>query len=202
MQFLPDGPHVPDELIQSLEDENVVLFCGAGVSKNVGLPDFGELVMKVYRHLHLPVRKSGEPENEEEYDEFGAKHFDRVLGLLEARLGNRAVVRQAVQEILEIPPGAPLPFHSSLLELARTPGGACRLVTTNLDRGFVIAAPGPFPCDVAPMLPPARADKWKRLAHLHGLIGADGRSLEDLILTSADFGDAYITSGWASSLTA
>jgi hypothetical protein len=198
MQFLPDGPHVPDELIQSLEDDKVVLFCGAGVSKNVGLPDFGELVKKVYRNLHLPVRKNGEPDNEEECDEFGAKNFDRVLGLLEARLGNRTVVRRAVQEILKIPPGASLPFHRSLLELARTPEGAYRLVTTNFDAGFVIAGQDPFPCDVAPMLPPPRADQWKRLAHLHGLIEADGRSLEDLILTSADFGDAYIRSGWAS----
>ena len=51
MQFLPNGPHVPDELIQGLEDENVVLFCGAGVSKNAGLPLFCELVPRVYERL-------------------------------------------------------------------------------------------------------------------------------------------------------
>ena len=34
--------------------------------------------------------------------------------------------------------------------------------------------------------------------HLHGLIGAEGRTLQDLVLTSANFGDAYITTGWAS----
>lgn len=198
MQFLPGGPHIPDELIQNLEDENVVLFCGAGVSKNAGLPLFDGLVKEVYVRLHQAVRGHGEPSNEEEHDEFQAKNFDRVLGLLENRLGSRDVVRNAVRDILELPPGVQLPFHCSILELARTSGGAFRLVTTNFDRGFLAASDGHLLCDVAPMLPPAKADRWKRPVHLHGLIGAEGRSLEDLVLTSADFGDAYITSGWAS----
>ena len=198
MQFIPEGPHIPDDLIQLLEDESVVLFCGAGVSKNVDLPLLGELVQDVYTRLHEPLSEEGVPTNEEERNEFRVKNFDRVLGLLEARLGSRSVVREAVRDRLALAPSTELPFHRSLLDLARTPDGKCRLVTTNFDRGFVIASAGQIQCDVAPMLPPAKAGRWTRTVHLHGLLGAEGRSLQDLVLTSADFGEAYITSGWAS----
>ena len=198
MQFIPEGPHIPDDLIQLLEDESVVLFCGAGVSKNVDLPLFGELVQDVYTRLHEPLNAEGAPTNEEERNEFRVKNFDRVLGLLEARLGSRSVVREAVRDRLMLAPSTELPFHRSLLDLARTPAGTCRLVTTNFDRGFLIASNGQIQCDVAPMLPPAKTGRWSRLVHLHGLLGAEGRSLQDLVLTSADFGEAYITSGWAS----
>ena len=31
-KFVKGGPVVPDELVQSLEDDRVVIFCGAGIS--------------------------------------------------------------------------------------------------------------------------------------------------------------------------
>ena len=47
MQFVADGPDIPDALFQALEDEKLVLFCGAGLSKPSGLPTFRELVEQV-----------------------------------------------------------------------------------------------------------------------------------------------------------
>jgi NAD-dependent SIR2 family protein deacetylase len=41
--FVAHGPLVPDELVQDLEDDRVVVFCGAGISRGAGLPDFDGL---------------------------------------------------------------------------------------------------------------------------------------------------------------
>ena len=39
MRFTENGCNIPDELIQAREAGQVVFFCGAGVSKNAGLPE-------------------------------------------------------------------------------------------------------------------------------------------------------------------
>lgn len=194
MQFIEGGPHIPDELIEELEDGNVALFTGAGVSKGIGLPLFDELVRDVYAHLHQWMA----PQEKQEFDNH---NYDRTLALFETRLGGGPQVREAVQARLTIPSGIHLPLHSAILELARTPEVAYRLVTTNFDRGFVMADPS-IGFETAPAMPLPRRSRWRRPVHLHGLIGAEGRTLNDLVLTSADFGDAYITSGWASRFVA
>ena len=51
MQFLPDGPDIPDELIAEQEKGETILVCGAGVSRTVGLPLFRGLVEGVYDQL-------------------------------------------------------------------------------------------------------------------------------------------------------
>lgn len=38
MQFIPNGPDIPEAVLQYLEDDKLVLFCGAGVSMSAGLP--------------------------------------------------------------------------------------------------------------------------------------------------------------------
>ena len=40
MRFLPDGPNLPDELLEERDNGNVVFLCGAGVSRSAGMPDF------------------------------------------------------------------------------------------------------------------------------------------------------------------
>ena len=36
MQYIPNGPDIPEALIEAHEDGNVVFFCGAGVSYKPG----------------------------------------------------------------------------------------------------------------------------------------------------------------------
>ena len=76
MQFVKNGPDVPDRLLQEHEDGRVVFFCGAGVSYPAGLPGFRELTDKVYADLHIEhdaLQKAA----------LKAKQFDRAIGLLE-----------------------------------------------------------------------------------------------------------------------
>ena len=60
MQFIKNGPDVPERLLQAHEDGKVVFFCGAGISYPAGLPGFKGLVEEIYcklgRNLSLAKR--------------------------------------------------------------------------------------------------------------------------------------------------
>ena len=131
MQFVRNGPDVPERLLQTHEDGRLVLFCGAGVSGPAGLPSFATLVKQLYRALGVapdPVQQAT----------FKAKQFDKALRLLEAEVG-RNVVRRSLAEILT--PNITTPnataTHEALLTLSwNRDDGRTRLVTTNFDRLF------------------------------------------------------------------
>ncbi len=53
-QFVRNGPAIPDKLVQELEDDRVVIFCGAGVSMGAGLPSYNGLVGHCYDTLTCP----------------------------------------------------------------------------------------------------------------------------------------------------
>ncbi len=88
MQFITNGPDIPDALLQAHEDGRVVFFCGAGISYPAGLPGFEDLVRGL-------MRLAGEPPDAT-VDAFLAEgQFDRALGLYEHRLqGGRSAVRR------------------------------------------------------------------------------------------------------------
>ena len=52
MQFVKDGPDLPESLLHEHEDGRIVFFCGAGISYPAKLPGFGRLVDGVYTALH------------------------------------------------------------------------------------------------------------------------------------------------------
>ena len=131
--------------------------------------------------------------------------FDATLDLLERRLpGQRLAVRSKLAEAL-IPKlhleGA-TDTQAALLRLARCREGALRLVTTNFDRIFHVAAKctgQTFQVYAAPMLPIPKNSRWDGLVYLHGLLPekTDDTALNRLVVTSGDFGLAYLTERWA-----
>ncbi len=48
MQFIKNGPDIPERLLQAHEDGKVVFFCGAGISFPAKLPGFAGLVKNLY----------------------------------------------------------------------------------------------------------------------------------------------------------
>ena len=56
MQFVRQGPDVPERLLQAHEDGRVVFFCGAGISYPARLPGFSDLVKEVYSRLNITPR--------------------------------------------------------------------------------------------------------------------------------------------------
>lgn len=198
MQFVPNGPDIPDVLLQAHEDGQIVFFCGAGISYPAGLPGFRKLVDDIYEKL-------GTAPNPIEQEAYNREMYDATLGLLEQRIpGHRIEVRQALAEILK--PNLRLKnakkVHLSLLQLAKDHKGSMRLVTTNFDRIFhhltTRSAPSIYAYP-APLLPIPKNSRWNGLVYLHGLLPdpVEESALNRLVLTSGDFGLAYLTERWA-----
>ncbi|WP_257168747.1 SIR2 family protein [Bradyrhizobium sp. SRS-191] len=201
MKFLSSSADIPNDLIRSVSDGDVTFLCGAGVSFGVGLPTFKRLTDDVYASI-------GEDRGHEaaEMVAYENEEYDRVLRSLERRTllyGTESRVRVAVSHILKPPAGADLSHHKSLIQLSRDRAGQVRLLTTNFDTLFERAAKEEgISCEshAGKAIPrPGGADDFGIL-HLHGRLEDADLDLKksDLILTSADFGDAYLRDGWAS----
>lgn len=197
MQFVTNGPDIPDALLQAHEDGRVVFFCGAGISYPARLPGFAGLVAKVYEALTVTP-------NAVQQAAIKAGQFDTAVGLLEADIvGGRGAVRRALAGILTPDLRAPnaIATHAALLTLSKCRNGHTRLITTNFDRLFeeAIAAKSlPIERFQAPLLPVPK-NRWDGLVYLHGLLGAapTASNLDRLVVSSGDFGLAYLTERWA-----
>ena len=198
MQFVPNGPDVPERLLEAHEDGQVVFFCGAGVSYPAGLPGFRGLVQKLYQEL------GAEPSAVERVA-LRQKLYDTAIALLEGRIvGGRAFVRRAVASILSPQVKSPhaTVSHEALLTLARGHDGRRRIVTTNFDRLFEASKASQglsFPSFQAPALPVAKKARWDGLVYLHGLLPEQPSEseLDRIVVSSGDFGLAYLTERWA-----
>lgn len=221
-ELIKGGPYIPDDLMNLLEDQQVVFFCGAGISMGTGLPSFAGLVSHTYSALRtradevelealdLPQDVDWDKidlENVNDVPDFRYHpKYDKVFELLErpSRHGrpkpeDPSPVRRIVIDRLSQRSRGPLDIHRALLTLAETTRGI-RLVTTNFDLRFEAAArskglKGAL-FDAAPKLPVPKFRDWHTCVHLHGAIDQEGRG-DHLVLSAADFGRAYLTDRWA-----
>ena len=199
MQFIPHGPDIPNDMLQAHEEGRLVFFCGAGISMPAGLPDFRRLVTEICGRIGTHLR--GLEENA-----FDDGHYDRALMLLERRLpGGAEQMRKAMWECLQptLSDHLDLKTHEALLALGRDRAGMLRLITTNFDRLFIQAASGAgqnIAHLAAPQLPVPRNKRWNGIVYLHGLLPErrdDSTTLKNLVVTSGDFGLAYLHDRWA-----
>lgn len=200
-ELVSNGPRIPVRLMNEVDADTVVFFCGAGISagRSSGLPGFSKLVRDVFKQHRLcpdPVEREALHKDAEDTPTWRPQ-LDKALGLLERRerLG-RPVLRQTVIKLLSKRRRGELIVHKALLSISRVNRGG-RLITTNFDNRFVLAGMDKRRIDSAPKLPVPKPHSWSSLVHLHGRIlpGEDG---SDLVLTAADFGRAYLTERWAS----
>ncbi len=197
MQFVRHGPDIPERLLQAHEDGRLVLFCGAGISYPAGLPGFDGLVQRLFDDL-------GESPNAVQQAAIKARQFDTAIGLLEDRIvGGRETVRQVLAGILtpDLSARNATATHEALLTLGRGREGRTRLITTNFDRLFeaVIERDGlAVQRFHAPLLPVPK-NRWDGLVYLHGLLTAHptASELDSLVVSSGDFGLAYLSERWA-----
>lgn len=205
MRFVADGPDIPDELLVSRDNGDVVLFCGAGVSVGYAkLPGFAELGKRVITILGAaqdsPARNllRMATESREMPAVGGLVATDRVFGLLEREF-EVSDVRTAVAQAIKPAPHAKLDAHHALLALATTRSGVPRVVTTNFDLLFEACDPD-IKSSGPPNLPDPRSDlDFRGVVHLHGRVDeAYTRAMdEEFVISSADFGRAYLAEGWA-----
>lgn len=195
----------PVILRQAHEDGDVVFFCGAGVSMPSGLPSFKGLVEEVITRLAPSKRRAPLP-----WKAFEEKRFDEVLDILERHTGGGygKEVREKVCEILQEELDKKtlnIDAHVSLCRLASLGKPAGRLITTNFDPLFEKAQDRlrrkstikhKTPIEVAPALSPPKPEGWSKLVYLHGKLNHEIDD-KNLVLTTADFGKAYLLDGWA-----
>ncbi|GIX17071.1 MAG: hypothetical protein KatS3mg119_1257 [Rhodothalassiaceae bacterium] len=202
IQLEPGTAHLPAGLLDAQQEGRLVFLCGAGISMPAGLPNFEGLVARIYEEI-------GEPPSAQEREAFDRGEYDRALHLLENRIvEGRRWVRDIVRAVLDPgstadEPGSSLVLHEALLTLGTGGDGRLRLVTTNFDRLFEKAAQ----CQgrrieiySGPALPRPGLDRWDGLVHLHGRLPDnedDVPGSNSLVLTSGDFGLAYLKEGWA-----
>jgi hypothetical protein len=205
MRFLKDGPAIPDDLLTARDESRVVFFCGAGVSRaRAGLPDFFGLAERVIQKLGVSTddavckilsiaRKIGG-----ETGETGLISADRIFGLLERDFLPRDI-EAAVAEALRPEKDVDLSAHQTMLDLATTQEGKVRLVTTNFDRLFEGCRDN-LRIWQPPRLPdPSRQTEMDGIVYLHGRASNDYTGAEDegFIVSSSEFGRAYLSDGWA-----
>ena len=197
MQFVKSGPDIPEQLLQAHEEGHVVFFCGAGISYPAGLPTFAGLVKQLYADMGIdpdPVEKRA----------ITAGQYDTAVGLLEAKVtGGRQTVRVALADALtpKLRTQNATATHRALLTLGKSRDDRTRLITTNFDRLFekvIVTLPTPVERFRAPLIPVPK-NRWDGLVYLHGLLTANpsASDLERLVVSSGDFGLAYLTERWA-----
>ena len=199
-ELVSNGPRIPVRLMNEVDADAVVFFCGAGISagKSSRLPGFSRLVDDVYKqHRLFPDSVEREAlHRDAKGTPAWRPQLDKALGLLERheRLG-RPLLRQTVIKLLSKRRRGELIVHKALLSLSRVNRGG-RLITTNFDNRFVLAGMDKRRIDSAPKLPVPKPHDWSSLVHLHGRI-LPGDNGSNLVLTAADFGRAYLTERWA-----
>ena len=175
----------PKPLLDAFRNDRLVVFAGAGVSMGppAGLPDFRDLTKGIAH---------GTGEVIPDWEEDPGFREDSFLG----RLSDRGVDVH-VRAAQELSKGDPKPtgLHRDLLRLYREPASV-RIVTTNFDLLFEEAAREMFPSITpevfrAPALPSGR--EFDGIVHVHGSLDRP----DEMVLTDKDFGQAYITEGWA-----
>ena len=205
MRFIENGPDIPDELLLALDEGRVVFFCGAGVSRaRAGLPDFFGLAEQVLTALGVSDKSSAKKllrvarEVEDQTGLPGLISADRIFGLLEQEFFERDIER-AVANVLKPKNGVDLWAHKILLDLATSKEGITKLVTTNFDRLFDDCG-RQLETWQPPRLPDlAKPNDLKGVVYLHGraMEDYDGSEGQGFVLSSAEFGRAYLSEGWA-----
>jgi len=204
MRFLVDGPSIPDLLLERCDAGRVVFLCGAGVSIPSAMPDFIELTRYVIDFFDpepdSEIAKAFTPWIETRPDiQPGLKTpLDQIFNLLHQEYG-RDEVNALVTERLRVSNDIENRGveHSLIKRISARQPGIPQIVTTNFDRLFELGEH-----DLVTHVPPAFPDlslgaSLDGITYLHGRLSDIGAEQHAYVLSSADFGRAYLSEGWA-----
>lgn len=197
MKFSDQGPDFPGELLDAMLKGDVVFLCGAGVSAPQ-LPAFKGLVNGIFEELGVDPHTG-------EQQAIDQSRFEEALGSLSRRIVHPSHLYRAAEKVLT-PSGEPnLSNHKTLLRLSRDLNNDISIITTNFDPFFelAVADEGQIPekfSFAGQALPLPGSEEFGGIIHIHGRFAHEALKLTEtpLVLTSAEYGDAYMRSGWAS----
>lgn len=212
----PGLPAIPERLLLAHARGEVLFIVGSGVSRPT-LPDFRDLVLKVYATLdpavHTVISKvpSNAPNDYQlnhaglnagqsaEANRFVRRDYDVVLGLLERRMDDdphaNSRVRQEVRNHLFFKGLKAGSIHRSLIGLANR-GAAVTIATTNFDllledasrrKGEKIES-----YSLGGIPRPGKKEEFAGVLHIHGALNTESSKYSNLVLTDQDFGEFYL----------
>ena len=202
MRFAADGPSIPDILLERCDAGRVVFLCGAGVSLPSGMPSFIDLTNYVIDFFgpsaDSEIMTAFQPWL---VDQSAANvPLDQIFNLLHLEYG-KDEVNSLVTKRLSTPLGTRVIGyeHSLIRRISSSSNGVPQIVTTNFDRLFEA---GPEGERLVRHVPPAFPDlnfgsKIEGITYLHGRLEEAVSETHPYVLSSADFGRAYLSEGWA-----
>lgn len=206
MRFFKDGPSIPDLLLERRDQGRVVFLCGAGVSLNAGMPTFYELTKHVMDFFDPPAGSALEAEFRPWVKDAESKAnrpktpLDQIFHMLYQEYGRDDVNSLVAERLRNFrTDDARSSEHNIIARISADQEGKPQLVTTNFDRLFEpelkyaegkIYEPPAFP-DISLGVP------LTGITYLHGRLQDRNVKLHPYILSSADFGRAYLSEGWA-----
>lgn len=202
MRFHPDGPSIPDTLLERCDAGRVVFLCGAGVSLPSGMPTFVGLTRYVIEFFDPPADSEIMSAFRPWLDDQSATNvpLDQIFNLLHLEYGKdevNALVTERLSAPLEIKDFGR--EHALIKRISSSQSGVPQIVTTNFDRLFEVGQEGEH---LVRHVPPAFPDlnfgsKIEGITYLHGRLVDAASESHPYVLSSADFGRAYLSEGWA-----
>ncbi|HCF2284635.1 SIR2 family protein [Pseudomonas aeruginosa] len=202
MRFHPDGPSIPDILLERCDAGRVVFLCGAGVSLPSGMPTFVGLTQYVIEFFDPPADSEIMAAFRPWLDDQSAANvpLDQIFNLLHLEYGKdevNALVTERLSALLKIKDFGR--EHGLIKRISSSQSGVPQIVTTNFDRLFEVGLEGEH---LVLHVPPAFPDlnfgsKIEGITYLHGRLVDAASESHPYVLSSADFGRAYLSEGWA-----
>lgn len=199
MRFHADGPIIPDSLLDRCDQGRVVFLCGAGVSLPSGMPSFIGLTRHVIEFFDPPEDSEIMTAFQPWLDNPAGSNMplDQVFNRLHQEYGKDAV-NALVTERLQAPSGdgSAGGHHDLIKRVSSSPNGVPQIVTTNFD--LLFEAGGPTTVYVPPAFPDlAFGSSIEGITYLHGRLAETDAERHPYVLSSADFGRAYLSEAWA-----
>ncbi len=173
------------------------------------MPSFKSLTEEVLLKLKVPAEADAQqafsfwrptPPGQREIPDEAKPSFDLIFNMLQQSYG-RDEVGKIVAELLAVPTTmvGPSRWHRTIARLSADQTGTPQIVTTNFDLLFEVpGVMGAVTKHVPPTFPDLRHDQpISGITYLHGRLNTSLDGPHDYVLSSSDFGRAYLADGWA-----
>ena len=207
MRFNSEGPSIPDMLLEHRDAGRVVFLCGAGVSIGSGMPNFIDLTEHVIKYFDPPedseIMKAFRPWKEDQSTTINKSFInvplDQIFNLLHHEYGKDRVNAQVTKRLSCNTTPEVGREHGLIKRISSNQSGDPQIVTTNFDKLFENGLSGK---KLKINKPPNFLDlnfgsTIEGITYLHGRIVDPTSGYHPYVLSSADFGRAYLSEGWA-----
>lgn len=202
MRFHSDGPSIPDILLARCDAGRVVFLCGAGVSLPSGMPTFVGLTRFVIEFFDPPADSEIMVAFRPWLEGQSASNvpLDQIFNLLHLEYGKNEVNALVTERLSAIQGNKDFGREHGLIKrISSNQSGVPQIVTTNFDRLFEAEQEGKKTVlHVAPAFPDLNfGSTIEGITYLHGRLMDAASESHPYVLSSADFGRAYLSEGWA-----